>query len=133
MGSEQNADFLRFDAIDDRGAAQVAASLFAHTGGQVAGAGLAVLGLAGGGKSEPFFGSFVGLHLGHIMAYRTGETWLSKDRHYRGVPRGSLGEWARNSRGGVRGMHANPPGRLKFWGLWLKIIEPIGQFAQLVV
>lgn len=47
------------------GSTQVPLALVRHAGGQVAGAGLAVLGLARGGQSEPFLGSLVSLLLWH--------------------------------------------------------------------
>src|SRR5436189_5500379 len=49
------------------GSPQFSLPLGRHAAGQVAGAGTAVLDLAGGGQAEAFFGSLVGLLLGHIV------------------------------------------------------------------
>jgi hypothetical protein len=65
MPGEGPGDLFEDGAADDASAAQVAAGFLNLTAGQVAGACLAVLGLAAGGKSEPLFGSFMSLLLRH--------------------------------------------------------------------
>ena len=58
-------DLFEHGTADDPRAAQVAAGLLDLPRGQVAGAGLTMLGLAAGGQTETFFGPFVGLLLRH--------------------------------------------------------------------
>ena len=72
-------------AIEDLRPSQVPPPLLAHAAGEVAGAGAAVLDLAGGGQAEAFFGSLVGLLLGHEVTWLTdrGIVGESETSHYR--------------------------------------------------
>ena len=65
MSGEGPGDLFQYGFADDACAAEVAAGLFHLATGQVAGAGLAVLGLAAGGESEPLLSSFMSLLLWH--------------------------------------------------------------------
>ncbi len=56
-------------------AAEVALALLAHATGQMAGASLAVLGLAFGGKTKALLGAFVGLLLGHGLLFPWELSW----------------------------------------------------------
>ena len=66
MTGEGHRDLVEHGLAQNLRAAEVATRLLGLSRGQVAGAGLAVLGLSLGGQAEPLFGSFVGLLLWHF-------------------------------------------------------------------
>ena len=66
ISTQRFANSLFIHGGNRGGASQISLPLLAHPSRQVAGTGLPMLGLSGGGQSKPLLGPLMGLLLGHL-------------------------------------------------------------------